>query len=418
MPPRTPSGKRLADTPRLLNYLPRLLLFPLQWNTGLAIGMFALFFWVGLQSLLGIALLGVSVLWLLAYLERLIESASDGSADPPPFGGDQVMLANAASLRLLVGPALVASLWFQGRENSGLLASALVSGACFLLPAYLLVGTHFGLAAALNPVRLLGVVWVTGTAYLLACGLLALAGLLFLQVSGELGLLALLSVMIYLLVLCAHLLGFVAFQHAERLGLPVRMSLSTAEEARLDGQTARFEKALADLKAAHLRKDLDAEMRAVALPLDEYPQPLYLAEALYSHSHGRAHKQVVLTLGSRFIDRLLAAGRTPRALDVYRECLDLSRLFHRFVGAPVRLQLARYAASGHAEPMFDALTLDGLDRASNQEELIDWGLLRLRHLLEVRNDEPGAREVLGRLPVMPVLNAHAAEIAAYRRLLG
>ncbi len=409
-------GERLADHPSLLRYLPRLLLYPLQLAPALAIGLFALLIFTGLQSIVAIAALAIAAPWLFAFLDGIIESSSQGEADAPRFGGSQLFMTDASSVKALIWPGLLATAWFQWRDSAPQLAWAVVLGGAFLMPAFLLASTKFGLLSAINPLRLIALVWVLGWPYLLACALFGGSIALLLSLADSLSVLSTIVLALYLLVLICHLLGYLAFQRAERLGLDVRHRQSSEDESAQERQQAALEASLRLLHAALRRKDRDAALAVLRHPVD-VADPLAFQEALFSAVALRPEKAIALDQGSRLLQALLDDQRLSRALVVYRQCLDISPAFF-----PVSLKalplLARHALAEREHALFEALCEAAQAHFDHSATAIELGLLQAGDLMDRRNDDAAARELIRRL--LPHAQTHPLRdrIHALARLLG
>src|SRR5690242_4094826 len=94
------ADRRMAETPSLIAYLPRILAYPFSGYALGALLMFVIFLWIGLHGLAGIALLAITAPWFFHYAEGVIDRTAQGQATPPRFGGDMLFIgANVTALR-------------------------------------------------------------------------------------------------------------------------------------------------------------------------------------------------------------------------------------------------------------------------------------------------------------------------------
>ncbi len=410
-------GARLADHPSLLRYLPRLLLYPLRPAPALAIALFAFLIFTGLQSIVAVAALAIAAPWLFAFLDGIIESSSQGEADAPRFGGSQLFMTDASSFKAIIWPGLIATAWFHWRDSAPLLAQTTVLWGAFLLPAYLLASTKFGLITALNPLRLMALAWVLGLPYLLACALFGGSIWLLPRLAGELSLFSSILFALYLLVMICHLLGYLAFQRAERLGLDVRHTLSTEDEDARVRQQAILDATLRLLHAALRRKDREAALAVLRTPTEDLADPPAFQEALFSAVALRPEKAIALDQGERLLLALMQRRQLSRALSVYRQCLDISPHFF-----PTRLtalpQLARHALAEREHALFDAMCEAAEAHADTSDTALELGLLRATDLMDRRHDDAAARAVIQRLRPHDRSHRLSPQIETLARLLG
>ncbi len=224
-------------------------------------------------------------------------------------------------------------------------------------------------------------------------------------------------VLLYLLFITAHLVGVVAFFRADDLGLQKRVSQRSEDDLRHAAQAALFDAVLRRVRAAAARKDLDGAIAALKEPIEDLIDPLAFDEDLFSQVHTRTNLVVTLTQGARLIARLVSAGKLPRAIMVYRQCLDLSPAFPAYVPADQCLRLARFARAEQDDPAFEMLSSDLSGTGSIDPSCIELAVERADYLLDARDDAPAAVALLERLPDAPHRHPARGRIETLQRLI-
>lgn len=423
------ADRRMAETGRLLKYLPCILLYPLTGQALLTTLLLSTLLWFGVQSIFGVIILAVSAPWTFHYAEGVIEETARGRATPPPFRGEMIFLgSNLGALRPLVGVALAVYGWDFARDYGPGAEIAALGLAAFLFPAFMLVVTvENSVLSALNPAKLFQAIVGVGVAYLALCLVLTLAaaGVVLAVRTGApgMGLGATLSfgaifVSIYLWLMTFHLLGYVAFHRAEQLGLPVKTPAVTEATLAMERQAARLAAVLRNVDAALAAKDLDAAGRALtADPGGPADARLFHEELFEEIQHARRRNVALVHLqGQRLISLLVREKRVPRALDVAETCFDAHPDFqpetpeHAVVLAEAALQAKR-------EGLFRRLTGDREKRYAGTPTLVSLQFLAARHAYEHGRDEARARELLAPLLAHSTHPRHR-QIAAYAKALG
>jgi len=411
------ADQRMVDTPSMLAYLPRILAYPVSGHALPALVLFTGLLWIGLQSILGIALLAIVSPWVLHYAEAIIERTAQGQATAPQFGGDMIYIGGLSALRPLVGVALIATLWYALRPAGPAAGAAVLALGAFLFPAFMLVlVTHGRLWAALNPLILAIAIAGVGPAYLLLCALLAGAAAAALYVAGQSGLALALFVGIYTWLLTCHLLGFVAFHRAERLGLPAPVRITSEERALQAQHEARLAGVLAAVDAALARGDLQAAGAALYAEAGTPRMQRQFHEELFQQMERRRKPALIHAQGARLIAVLLAERGLARALEIAEACFDAHADFVPET-AQQALMLAEEALRARREGLLERIASAAARRYADRPELqISLAFLRARACYELRRDEAQARALLA-----PLLGANEhpqhAQIAAYARAL-
>ena len=411
------ADRRMADTPALRAYLPRILLYPLSGHALPALLMFTLFLWIGLQSIFGIALLAIVSPWVFHYAEAVIERTAMGQSTPPLFGGDMIFLGGLSALRPLIGIALIVGAW-QVARPAGPVAAAMALGAgVFLFPAFMLLLTvQNSLAAALNPLQWLQVIVGAGLVYPAVCLVLAAAAAGAVLLAGTAGLALTLFVAIYTWLMVCHLLGYVAYHHAEKLGLDVKPHLPADERHQQEQQQARLAALLLKIDAALAAKDLQAAGDALYHEPGGPANVLRFHEELFQQCERRGNAGLLHAQGQRLITQLIQHKRLPQALDAAETCFDAHRDF-----APAKPEqavlLAEQALQSKRLGLFERLAGDGDTRYAGQPAAVSLAFLKAKYWYEHRRDESKAREALKPL-LAETQHPQHRQIAAYARALG
>jgi len=412
------ADRRMADTPALLQYLPRILIYPVSGYALGALLLFTVLLWIGMQSAFGVALFAIAAPWVFHYAEAVIDQTAGGQATPPRFGGDMIYLGSSVrALRPLVGVGLIAGGYLLARQQGPAAELAVLAAGAFLFPAFMLVLTvENSVLAALNPLQLVPAIAGTGWVYLALCLILTLAAAASAFAVSGVALIGALLLSIYLWLMTFHLLGYVAFHRAAQLGLRVKVAAPTDESRRMEQQNQRLAVVLRNIDAALARKNFDDAGRALyADPGGPADVRLY-HEELFEQLMARRKPELLHAQGQRLITQLLREKRVARALDIAESCFDA----HRDFGAAQAAQavtLAEAALLARRDGLFERLLRDAPARYGADPATVALAFLNAKFWCERRGDDAKAREIL-----KPLL-AHTAhpqhrQIAAYARALG
>lgn len=412
------ADRRMAETPSLAAYLPRILAYPLSGHALPALLLFSVLLWFGLQSVFGIALLAISAPWVFHYAEAVIERTAAGTASPPQFGGDMIYLGSSVSaFRPLVGVLLIATgLWLVRDGSAGQQVAVLAAGA-LLFPAYMLVLTiENSLLAALNPLKLAQAVTGVGPAYFAVCLVLAGAAAGIVSTVGQGALFTSLVVSIYLWLASFHLLGYVAYHRAGRLGLLVKTEAPTEASRLLEQQAARIAETLRNVDAALTPLDLPKAAKALLATPPGPADGRAFHEELFEKIQMRRKPELVHLQGARLVTALLNERRVARALDVAETCYDAHRDFPLEHPAQAAV-LAEAALAARREGLFERLTHDAPRRYAGHPVAVSLQFLRAKFWCELKRDDARAREALRPLLTQTGHPQHR-QILAYARAIG
>lgn len=411
------ADQRMVDTPSPLAYLPQILAYPLSGHALAALLLFTGMLWLGLQNITGIALIAIASPWVFHYAQAIIERTAIGQATPPAFGGDMIYLGGLSALRPLVGVGLLASLWHWTRTlHPGTEVAVLLLGA-LLFPAHLLLlATDDRLLAAFNPLALLHAIAGVGASYLSVCAILAGAAWSAWAVASQAGLALALFVLIYAWLMACHLLGFVVFHRAERLGLSVPDRTTSDEKRALAEYQARLDAVLARVDDALSRRDLQAAADALYAEAGDPERQRAFHVELFDLLVRRRQPSLLHAQGARLIVLLLAEHRASQALDVAGSCLDERADF-----APEKPEhasaLLEEALRTRQDQLFDRLLAAASKQWPEPPHAVTLRFLDARASCEIRRDDARARELLAPLLAHTAHPRHR-QIAALARALG
>lgn len=411
------ADRRMASTPSLARYLPRILLYPLSGHALPALLMLAVMLWFGLQSIFGVALFAIAAPWVFHYAEAVIDRTALGQATPPQFGGDMVYLGGVAALRPLVGVAAIAGGYYLAAGHGAAAQLAVLAAGALLFPAFMLVlAVENSLFSALNPVKLVLAMTGTGTAYLAVCAVLTLSAAAIVAFASQAALFASLLAAIYLWLMTFHLLGYVAYHRAAQLGLQVRHAPPTDESRRMEQQAERLAAVLRRIDEALHRGDLDAAARALYAEPGGPADVRLFHEELFEQLQRRRKVELVHAQGQRLVTQLLREKRAARALDIAETCFDTHPDFAPEQPAQA-VALAEAALQARREGLFERLTRDASRRYAGDPAAVSLAFLVARYCCDVRRDDARAREILKPLLAQTAHPQHR-QIAAYARALG
>lgn len=411
------ADRHMTNTPALGAYLPHILLYPLSGHALPALLMFTLFLWLGLQSILGIALLAIVSPWVFHYAEAVIERTAQGQATPPQFGGDMIFLGGLSALRPLIGIALIIGAWSVARPAGPAAAAATLAAGVFLFPAFMLLLTiQNSVAAALNPLQWLQVIAGAGWAYPGACLVLVTAAGGAVLLANHAGLALTLFMLIYAWLMVCHLLGYVAYHRAEKLGLDVKPHLQPEERRKQEQQQTRLNSVLMKIDAALAEKNLQAAGEALYAEPGGPANVLLFHEELFQMLERRGNASLLHAQGQRLIRLLIQHKRAAQALDVAETCFDAHRDFTPATAEQAVL-LAEQALQAKRLGLFERLSADSHVRHAGTPAAVALAFLKAKYWYEHRHDEVQARAALKPLLAEKQHPQHR-QIAAYARALG
>lgn len=410
------ADRRMAETASLAAYLPRILWYPLSGHGLPALLMFTFFLWMGMQSVFGMALFAIAAPWVFHYAEGVIDATAHGRATPPRFGGDMIYIGGMRAMRPLIGVGLIAGAYILSYDHgTGARIAALGLGA-LLFPAFMLVLTvENSVAAALNPLQLVPAIAGVGRAYPAICLALAGSAAVIIYAVNQAALLGALFVSIYLWLMSFHLLGYVAYHRAEKLGLRVKTAAPTDDSRRMEMQEQRLATVLRNIDAALMNKDLDAAGAALHAVEGGPADARVYHEELFEQMQRRQKAELVHAQGQRLISQLILEKRLARALDIAETCFDTHPDFATARPGQA-VVLAEAALTARRDGLFVRLTKDAPRHYGQDPAVGSLAFLSAKYWCERKHDDARAREILAPLLAQSAHPQHR-QIAAYAKAI-
>lgn len=403
----------------LRQYWPRVLLYPLRgFSPGVmvAVALLASLGWFG--GIMSVLVAATAFSWAIYYGFRVVEHTSLGHALPPALDGGAALLLNGRTLGALVYPTLLLGLSLAGPQVDSRLTGAVLAILAAGWPAHwLILAAGCGLLAALHPAQCIHVVHVLGRTYLVVSAVLLgsmaavsrLAPMLPVPLAILLGL--------YLWLAFCHLIGFVAYQHHEQIGLGVNVARPSEESDRrqlFDEDLKMLMQTLTPLAGARNWQGAGERLFKQTGSLHDARE---WNEALLERFKDRRWRPLILAQSARLITVLVQRQRLDRALDIVQDALDLDAGF-RLESPQQLLPVAERALESRRSELFDRLVTSASVNPLDAEAAADLDLLRVRSLVDFRIDDQKARELIGELVSRPGGHRRAAQLLAYQRALG
>jgi len=339
---------------------------------------------------------------LFKYAAECLLRAAHGELTAPGYSME-VSESDAWSylgLQIILLGMLVLAFIFGG-VWAGLMTAVLFA---FILPAsFILLTMTRSVAQALNPAAWFEVVGLIGAPYLVLavlCFGYFVAGMFaavyfemmtafpFIRVIG--GLVSW-FIMQYVVIACFHLMGYVVFQYADRLGHEV---VSDALPATLPNLRLDPDQPLIDRTQAQSDNGDNAGARAALLDHMTSRGATTLAHEHYRKLVKKDNDRAALIEhGRRFVAVLAAQHNDKRAVEVYAETVSLDNTFRPDIPDEVFRVASRASMMGQHKLAIHLL--DGFHQRYNKHpDVVKNLLLAARILLDKLGDAPRAQRVL------------------------
>jgi len=338
---------RMIYNSSLWQQLPYILIYPLLGHALPLIIVFSFLLWLTLGNALAIVLFFTMIAGTLKYAYSVLEDTMLGYATPPALTFDRWNPANLRPVKQLLYLIFIVGTTnlFQNIGGNMLALPFLALGIFFMPASAVIIANQNNLSAALNPLKLLVLVYKIGIRYLLVSFLLTLNILLSLpiflmmpligRILPKIGLiidgfslLLLVMLNIYLLLMIFHLLGFVVYHRRESLGFEVVFSPEREEEAQQQAQDKQVEILLDEVY--WLSRQQGQEQAAVETLLAKLPafdEQLNIQHRLFERTCLWESKKVALVHGRYYLNLLLQKKQLSIALAVYQTCLSFDAQF-------------------------------------------------------------------------------------------
>lgn len=388
---------RMVAAASLWQYLPTILMYPLRgYALGVVVVIGFLLWLFNLAGIFAIAMAPIVLGWLTVYLMMIVEDTALGHAIAPPFGTE--LLGHSDYGRLL----LVGGFWFGvialgiWLERGGVAHGThfAMLGGMLVFPAFLVgLALEVNTLSVLNPLRLLRFMYLTGGGYLFAVGVLSIAYIALAMLSNAVASFLAYMIFIYFLVMCAHLMGFIAYHRHERLGIEVVVARPTEERASLELQRRTLDDVLKRACALNDAGDWDAARHLLSKEQPDVVDSRLYHEELYEALRLRRQKELSLVEGKQLVRCLVAQKRLDRALGICEQCLDVNR---RFEPEPLAdcLALAEAALNARRFALFEKFIGDIPARHPQTPEAAGLQFLHARWLAEFRKQDIAALALL------------------------
>ncbi|HEY4126807.1 MAG TPA: hypothetical protein VGN70_02040 [Gammaproteobacteria bacterium] len=380
----------MAETPELLLYLPRLLAYPVRGYGLMVTITLGIALWIiGYAGVWGIPAAGIIFGWMGYYFMDVVQRSAVGHAIPPPMGSEVMFQGDKLRLAMLVGylgafVLLVLSAYHADQKGLGIFLFAL---GVYCLPAFLAsLALQPDALSVLNPLLMLKFMWHTGLAYFFAATVLAVVGFLGIALSGRVSALSSDILLIYGLIFVCHMVGYVAYHHADQLDIAVQVEKPTDETRAEATQAMRVAEVMAEVDR-HLEARETKAARDVLLSDDgaELANPRAFHEELFEALRLRHQDALSMVQAQRLIRLLLLQKRVARALEICEQCLDLDKAFLPDTPGAVGL-LAEQALKDKHLKFFTALGAAVHARAPQGDDAVSLQFLKAQALVAQKQD--------------------------------
>lgn len=402
----------------MLHYLPTAAVYPLCPELIGVVLVIGSGIWFGFQALIGLWL-GIPLLsGAMAYLVEITARTANGFATPPTFTAQHFVELPALGFAalLLLGLAVVGVTAAERHAAPWVGIGGLVAIALALPASLVVLGLERRLLRALDPRRVIPLMFQGGIAYLVIAALTAfvlrdaVALLPDAPSAEELaggrkggGLLWALAVF-YLALVAAHLLGAAVFLRRKAFDFrPTLEPMTELDESAVSLQesVARL-LALADEEEHHSRHDAAVALLTTAAIGSHAPRPWL--EELFEGACRRSKPYFAEAAGQRLVAHLVSIKQWVRALEVV---VHAAQRWPRFQPANLdeRVLLAQHAFDRHGVFAFRQLT-ERLEELGSAPQAVELGLLAARWRAEHDGDVAGALKLLAPLLALKAHPAH------------
>ncbi len=381
----------MVETPELWLYLPRLLAYPVR-GFGLMVTItLGIALWIiGYAGVWGIPAAGIIFGWMGYYFMDVVQRTAVGRAIPPPMGSEVMFQGDKLRLAMLVGylgafTLLVLSADHADQKGLGVLVFAL---GVYCLPAFLAsLALQPDILSVLNPWVMLKFMWYTGIAYIFAALVLAVVGFLGIALSGKVSALSSDVLLVYGLIFVCHMVGFVAYHHADELDIAVQVEKPTDVTRAEAAQATRVTEVMDEVDR-HLQAHAPKAARDALMADDgsELANPRAFHEELFEALRLRHEDALSLIQAQRLIGLLLQQKRLSRALDICEQCLDVDKAFLPEPGNAVG-SLAEQALKDKRLKLFTAMDAAVHARAPQGDGAVSLQFLKAQALVEQKQDK-------------------------------
>lgn len=413
---------RMIYNPSVWQQLPHILAYPLKGYALLLLLVFSLVLWATIGSVTGLPAFIIFLSWTFKYAYAVLEHTALGYATSPMLSFDIWNPTNqrpTKQLFYLLGVYAIYQ-WSQQLAGDGMALLVLAIGLLLAPASAVIIATENNLLKALNPLKIWSLVKHLGSVYLLISLLFSLPVLVIGMLTG-LPLLFRLIVIMYLLIMTFHLLGFVVYHRREELGLEVSFSPEQETEAQQLAEQRQFNEVLDDvyqLTMGGRSKDAIAELFA---KLPELGDTRSTHEKLFARLILWEDKSVALAQAKHYITLLVKEKRLSEANAIYQSCLDSNARFKPKNPFQI-LPLASHAYQEKNYPLALSIVKDFTSRYPNHTDTIAVQLLTAKLLGEQFNRFDEAKAIMAQLlkykehRLHPEIRKYAAFLVKYSKV--
>jgi len=367
----------------LLKQLPQILLYPLRSYSLFVLIIFSILLYILFAAFSPLAIFALIIIpsWFLKYAYAVLDHTIQGYDSPPEMGEEVWFFTNQRPLKQLFYMALIIIITFYTSPYF------LILGVLLLPASAVIIATQNSLFMALNPLTLILFVKYIGYQYFIISVIFFLpliALYLFIKSTGFiLGLLSM-TLLLYLIIMGFHALGFVVYHRRDILGLTVSVSPEREEAEQQEEKRQRLEKLLDEV---YLLAGADKPKRALIVlfaGLGELNDDLDLNEYLFERFLLWQKKPVALGFGKHYINLLVRQKDFEKAFKVCRTCTDIDPKFQLDKPAAI-LPLATHAYQEHRHQLILQLTEKFEKLYPEHQDIIAVSFLRAKALTELGN---------------------------------
>ncbi len=275
--------------------------------------------------LFGIFILIASLVLPYKYSFSILEYTAEGILDPPRASYE--ILANQYEVpfkQLGIFILFIIILYVVDNIAGHLVATLFFYAGLVLIPASIMVmGLTHSFAAAMNPAKLINMVFRTGWSYLILVGLLFMLGMaesnlqyfVFDNYAGMVLPFIIRFISIYFTFVAFHIMGYLLYQFHKEIG-DSDASLKVIEtEHQNSGISDLFDSLMNEGKT-------EAALMEFQSVVNQYPEDMDLRRRYHNLMLTEGSSNQLVLHAQRYISRLLNTGDASTATDVFLDCIE------------------------------------------------------------------------------------------------
>jgi tetratricopeptide (TPR) repeat protein len=418
---------RMIYNPSVWQQLPYILAYPLKGYALPLLLIFSVVFYLlmprsGAYSMLQLPAGIFFLSWTFKYAYAVLEHTALGYATSPMLTFNMWNFTNRKPLKQILFLAAVLILSASIQQLAGNVPGILVLALGLLVtPASaVIIATENSLLKALNPLKLLLLIKLMGSAYGLIVVLFSLPVLLIGMLNGLPLLVRIIGIM-YLLIMTFHLLGFVVYHRREELGLQVSFSPEQESDAQQQAEQKQFNEVLDEVHQLAMGGRSEDAIAELFAKLPELGDTLETHQKLFARLSLWEDKSIALAQAKHYLTLLIQQKRLREANAIYQSCVELNPGFKPKNPFQI-LPLARYAYQQKHDSLALTLVQDFTSRYPNHPDTIAVQLLTAKLLGERFKRFDEAKAIMGQLlkyrehPLHTEIKKYAAFLVKYRKM--